>query len=96
VTSPKKRQRTGVAASNSPPKPVAHDSDSETSDSDDDWDASGKKKKPKKKKAKLSTGKHNRKPSSDNESHSDPEEGGKMRIICINDSFVLNSFIFQN
>ncbi|XP_046439179.1 RNA polymerase-associated protein Rtf1-like [Daphnia pulex] len=75
VTSPKKRQRTGVAASNSPPKPVAHDSDSETSDSDDDWDASGKKKKPKKKKAKLSSGKPNRKPSSDNESHSDPEEG---------------------
>jgi hypothetical protein len=81
VTSPKKRQRTGVAASNSPPKPVAHDSDSETSDSDDDWDASGKKKKPKKKKAKLSSGKPNRKPSSDNESHSDPEEGGKMRIV---------------
>ncbi|XP_057373995.1 RNA polymerase-associated protein Rtf1-like [Daphnia carinata] len=75
VTSPNKRQRTGVAANSPPPKLIANDSDSETSDSDDDWDASGKKKKPKKKKAKASAGKMNRKPSGGNDSHSDPEEG---------------------
>lgn len=75
MTSPNKRQRTGVAASSPPPKLIANDSDSETSDSDDDWDASGKKKKPKKKKAKVSAGKMSRKPSGGNESHSDPEEG---------------------
>lgn len=49
---------------------VTHDSDSETSDSDADW---GKSKKPKKKRAKV--GRPAKKNSSDNEAHSDPEEG---------------------
>ena len=54
---------------------VTHDSDSETSDSDADW---GKSKKPKKKRGKE--GRSPKKTSSDNEAHTDPEEGNYFII----------------
>jgi len=59
---------------------VTHDSDSETSDSDADW---GKSKKPKKKRAKV--GRPAKKTSSDNEAHSDPEEGNHFIISLFYD-----------
>ena len=89
----KKRQRTTPA---SPIRPLSNDSDSETSDSDVEWGASGKRKKIKKKKSKASSGKPQRKPSSDNEisSASDPEEGTEQSIIVFPLIFSIDQLLF--